>query len=437
MCNPGVGEKNKALSPPDKTPSIYVGETSKSLYERGKQHWKDFKNKHEDSHILKHHQVHHGGRGEPSFHLRPVRYFKTALTRQIAEAVLIQRWGEDRVLNSKAEFNRCKISRLTLGEEDDEDKWRTIQEEYIEDESIGDWERTKATNRRTEELIRNIDVGRGVMTSPANKRLAMEDKQEQESTTPKRTRKLKYPVLSTTWGEEERSTESTNKPEYSESTPQTNLQTQPTKPPPSTKSTTPSPPPTQSKLSPTTQYNPPTPSPIPDHSLLSQGRYAQGFPPVQLDPSEGHLHAGDLGDVTLRGGTVTSLPPLPHRPLPVDHPPLTGPNMEDNLPDRRQPHGITVNGIPLMDLLKNKKGDVVKKSPGRQKNNKNKNNTSLTTPQAEKITRYFENKKQEEDIKKQEDKNNIDNKNVKKTFSSTADSMREREREKKEASVKK
>ena len=145
-----------------------------------------------------------------------------------------------------------------------------------------------------------------------------------------------------------------------------------------------------------------------------------------MDPSEGHLHAGDLGDVTFRGGTVTSPPPLPHRPLPVDHPPLTGPNMEDNLPDRRQPHGITVNGIPLMDLLKNKKGDEVKKTPGRQKNNKNKNITSSTTPQATKITRYFENKKHEEDIKKQEDKNGIDNKNEKKTFSSTADSMRKR-----------
>ena len=67
-----------------------------------------------------------------------------------------------------------------------------------------------------------------------------------------------------------------------------------------------------------------------------------------------------------------------------------------------------------MDLLKNKKGDEVKKTPGRQKNNKNKNITSSTTPQATKITRYFENK------------NDIDNKNVKKTFSSTADSMRKR-----------
>ena len=111
LCNPGVGE-NKKLTPPEKPPSIYVGETSKSIFERGVEHWKDFKNNQEDSHILKHHQIHHGGRGEPSFHLRPVRYFKTALTRQIAEAVLIQKWGEDKVLNSKAEFKRSKLSRL-------------------------------------------------------------------------------------------------------------------------------------------------------------------------------------------------------------------------------------------------------------------------------------------------------------------------------------
>ena len=53
LFNPGVGGDNKdsKLSPPDHPPSIYVGESSRSLYERGREHWEAFKNKSEDSHI--------------------------------------------------------------------------------------------------------------------------------------------------------------------------------------------------------------------------------------------------------------------------------------------------------------------------------------------------------------------------------------------------
>ena len=116
-CNPDVGgdeKKDKGWSPPTTKPSIYVGETAKSLYERGKEHWDSFRSKTEDSHILKHHQLHHGGVGDPQFHLRPVRFHNTALTRQLHEAVRIQRWGEDIVLNSKGEYNRCKIGQIPL-----------------------------------------------------------------------------------------------------------------------------------------------------------------------------------------------------------------------------------------------------------------------------------------------------------------------------------
>ena len=68
----------------------------------------------EDSHIFKHHQIHHGGEGDPQFHMKVVKFHKTALKRQVGEAVRIRRRGE--VLNSKGEFNRCSITRLTLPE---------------------------------------------------------------------------------------------------------------------------------------------------------------------------------------------------------------------------------------------------------------------------------------------------------------------------------
>ena len=76
-----------------------------------------------------------------------------------------------------------------------------MEDEDKEEDNTGDWERTKADNRRVEEVLRNIDVGRGITTSPANKRMTKEDGTG-ESTT-KKIRKLKHPVLSETWGEEE------------------------------------------------------------------------------------------------------------------------------------------------------------------------------------------------------------------------------------------
>ena len=41
LCNPGASE-NK-ISTPEHPPSIYVGESSKSLYEHGRKHWRDFR----------------------------------------------------------------------------------------------------------------------------------------------------------------------------------------------------------------------------------------------------------------------------------------------------------------------------------------------------------------------------------------------------------
>ena len=86
-------------------PSLYVGESSRSIQERGVEHWKAWKENSQGSHIMKHHVQHHGGEGAPAFHLRAVRYYRTALSRQVGEAVRIRRRGDAALLNSKAEFN--------------------------------------------------------------------------------------------------------------------------------------------------------------------------------------------------------------------------------------------------------------------------------------------------------------------------------------------
>ena len=46
--------------------------------------------------------------------MKVVGFHQSALSRQVGEAVRISRRGGEAVLNSKSEFSRCKISRLTL-----------------------------------------------------------------------------------------------------------------------------------------------------------------------------------------------------------------------------------------------------------------------------------------------------------------------------------
>ena len=200
-CNPGAGgEENKKVTPPTYPPSIYVGETSKSMYERAKQHWADYRAGHEDSHILKHQVLHHGGSESPKFHFRPVKFYQSALGRQIAEAVRIEMMGEDVVLNSKSEFNRSKIGRLTLGDEKEQERSKDLArgeetEPYVE-EGIRNWEGERAQTRRIQELQGTINLERGVARSPPRKRLG-------EETPERRKRKLKFPLLADKWGEEE------------------------------------------------------------------------------------------------------------------------------------------------------------------------------------------------------------------------------------------
>ena len=81
-----------------------------------KEHWDSFRNKHSDSHILKHWTVHHGSIGEPHFIMKVVNFYRTALSRQVGEAVRIHKRGL--VLNSKSEYSRCSISRLSLDQQE-------------------------------------------------------------------------------------------------------------------------------------------------------------------------------------------------------------------------------------------------------------------------------------------------------------------------------
>ena len=98
------------------TPCVYVGESSRSIAERAGEHWDAYRARKPDSHIWKHHLVHQEGEGEPEMVFKVVGTFRSALSRQINEAVKIKNRGILAV-NSKGEYDRCRIHRLTIGEE--------------------------------------------------------------------------------------------------------------------------------------------------------------------------------------------------------------------------------------------------------------------------------------------------------------------------------
>ena len=95
----------------------YVGETGRSAYERGAEHLSDFMNYDEGSHMLKHYLACHKDlkMNEVKFGMRVRNSFRSALERQVGEAVAIdveKRKGKC-LMNSKSEYNRCSIPRIT------------------------------------------------------------------------------------------------------------------------------------------------------------------------------------------------------------------------------------------------------------------------------------------------------------------------------------
>ena len=107
--------------------SIYVGETARSLCERGAEHWGAAVGGQENSHMVEHQGMVHEGNGDFKFRFRIVRAFKSSLDRQIAEAIRIHKRGGG-ILNRKGEFNRCSLTRLVLDNQWEKEKWEQAWE---------------------------------------------------------------------------------------------------------------------------------------------------------------------------------------------------------------------------------------------------------------------------------------------------------------------
>ena len=198
-CNSGARGKGEVKGADPEVPSIYVGETSRSIQERGMEHWnasKGSQKQKEGSHIFKHQQLHHKG-AEPDFVLRMVTTHKTALSRQTSKAVrIMRRGGAGAVLNSKSEFNRCYIPRLQLVEEDvikemeqaEEEEIPEASRELLTQDNIWEQQKRKERSNKTRD-------GAGLYTGEPVKRGAGSRKQGGR---PSKTRKLE--LIGENWG---------------------------------------------------------------------------------------------------------------------------------------------------------------------------------------------------------------------------------------------
>ena len=64
-CNPDARKKGPLVEMNMNIPSIYVGETARSIQERVLEHWSSYRAGNADSHILKHMELHHILTDEP------------------------------------------------------------------------------------------------------------------------------------------------------------------------------------------------------------------------------------------------------------------------------------------------------------------------------------------------------------------------------------
>ena len=104
----------------------YIGESSRSAYERGGEHSKDLEFRRQKSHMLRHCvDIHPKMYPENvDFRMRVLTSHSSAFERQLREAVLIDHFAGPNLLNSKMEYNRCNIPKMVLklgNDEGDED----------------------------------------------------------------------------------------------------------------------------------------------------------------------------------------------------------------------------------------------------------------------------------------------------------------------------
>ena len=115
---------------------MYIGETARSAYERGCEHLKDFQFKRGKSHYLRHAVEVHPTvpLDKLKFRMKILSCHKSAFERQIREAVLIDMHSGPNLMNSKLEYSRCALPKMSinLGNKKSEDPMISKEKSTLE-----------------------------------------------------------------------------------------------------------------------------------------------------------------------------------------------------------------------------------------------------------------------------------------------------------------
>ena len=92
----------------------YRGQSGRSIYERTKEHYKQWLKKCEDSYLYKHSLEYHNGE---TFRINVkigAQCFGKPTSRMITEAVMIEELPDENSLNSKSEWTYVKLPRVNI-----------------------------------------------------------------------------------------------------------------------------------------------------------------------------------------------------------------------------------------------------------------------------------------------------------------------------------
>ena len=164
------------------TEAVYWGESSRTAYERGKEHLGDFKSQSEKSHMYRHQlEDHSENDGMVRFSMKVHKTFQSAFNRQIYEAVMIMRNEGKKLLNSKEEYNRCILPRLTvmMGKKEAEGADDKVNHEIseIEEENLIN----RARERKRKDSIRGNDIAGSQPKEKKRRRWKIEDQFKRKS----------------------------------------------------------------------------------------------------------------------------------------------------------------------------------------------------------------------------------------------------------------
>ena len=106
----GVNYELECQLCPDDSKSVYIGESSRNLFTRSKEHLGKYRQGINTSFIRKHQESDHMGQ-EPVYKAKVTARTRDCLSRQVREAVLIRR-SDRTILNGKSEWHQPALYRV-------------------------------------------------------------------------------------------------------------------------------------------------------------------------------------------------------------------------------------------------------------------------------------------------------------------------------------